>query len=62
MLQIFEVLLRIIGYQENSSDDDMMKMLRLEAAKWACTLGDTECKRIAAAKLNKHLADPDNHK
>lgn len=61
MQGIFDELLRNIRYEESPNDDDMRKMLRLDAAKWACILGNAECKRIAAAKLNEHLANPTNH-
>ncbi|XP_024875505.1 puromycin-sensitive aminopeptidase-like protein [Temnothorax curvispinosus] len=59
---IFDGLLQKIGYEENPNDDDITKMLRLDATKWACTVGHAECKRRAAVKLTKHLADPNTHK
>lgn len=50
-------LLRKIGYEENPSDTPYTKCLRQEAAKWACILGDRECKRKAIAKFEWHLAN-----
>ncbi|XP_071561639.1 aminopeptidase N-like [Temnothorax nylanderi] len=59
---IFDGLLQKIGYEENPNDDDITKMLRLDATKWACTVGHAECKRRAAVKLSEHLTNPDTHK
>ncbi|XP_071648693.1 aminopeptidase N-like isoform X2 [Temnothorax longispinosus] len=44
-----------IGYKEKSEDNDFTKCLRQEAAKWACLLGDPECKTEAVTKLKWHL-------
>ncbi|XP_071627754.1 aminopeptidase N-like [Temnothorax longispinosus] len=60
--EIFDGLLQKIGYEENPNDDDITKMLRLDATKWACTVGHAECKRRAAVKLSEHLTNPDTHK
>ncbi|XP_077274362.1 aminopeptidase N-like isoform X4 [Temnothorax americanus] len=62
MVKIFDGVLQHVGYEENPDDDDITKMLRLDALKWACTVGHAECKRRAAVKLSEHLADPDTHK
>ncbi|XP_077274395.1 aminopeptidase N-like [Temnothorax americanus] len=62
MVEIFYGVLRYVGYEENPDDDDLTKLLRLEATKWACTVGQEDCKRRAAVKLSEHLADPDTHK
>ncbi|XP_024875506.1 aminopeptidase N-like [Temnothorax curvispinosus] len=62
MVEIFDGILQHVGYEENFDDDDLTKILRLEATKWACTVGHAECKRSAAVKLSKHFADPDTHK
>ncbi|XP_071561430.1 aminopeptidase N-like [Temnothorax nylanderi] len=62
MVEIFDGVLQHVGYEENPDDDDITKMLRLNALKWACTVGHVECKRRAAVKLSEHLADPDTHK
>ncbi|XP_024876606.1 aminopeptidase Q-like [Temnothorax curvispinosus] len=62
MVEIFDGVLQHVGYEENPDDDDITKMLRLNALKWACTVGHVECKRKAAVKLSEHLADPNTHK
>ncbi|XP_024882816.1 aminopeptidase N-like, partial [Temnothorax curvispinosus] len=62
MVEIFDGVLQHVGYEENPDDDDITKMLRLDALKWACIVGHVECKKKAAVKLSEHLADPDTHK
>ncbi|XP_071561427.1 aminopeptidase N-like isoform X1 [Temnothorax nylanderi] len=62
ILKILDGLLQHVGYEENPDDDDITKMLRLDATYYACTVGHAECKRRAAVKLSKHFADPDTHK
>jgi len=62
MVDLLDSLLENVGYEENPSDDDITKMKRRDALKWACTVGHVKCKEIAADKLSKHLADPDTHK
>ncbi|XP_071636758.1 aminopeptidase N-like [Temnothorax longispinosus] len=62
MVEIFDGVLQHVGYEENVYDYDFTKLLRLDATKWACTVGHEECKRSAAVKLSEHLADPDTHK
>ncbi|XP_071581123.1 uncharacterized protein [Temnothorax nylanderi] len=61
MVEIFDGVLQHVRYEENPDDDDITKMLRLDATKWACTVGHAECKRSAAVKLSEHFADPDTH-
>lgn len=51
-------LLQKIGYKENLNDTYYTKCLRQEAAKWACVLGDNECKRQAIVKFQWHLTNP----
>ncbi|XP_071561479.1 aminopeptidase N-like isoform X2 [Temnothorax nylanderi] len=62
MVEIFDGVLQDVGYEENPDDDDITKMLRLDATKWACTVGHAECKKRAAVKLSEHFADPVTHK
>ncbi|XP_077274293.1 aminopeptidase N-like isoform X2 [Temnothorax americanus] len=62
MVDIFNGVLQHVGYEENPYDHDFTKLLRLDATKWACTIGHAECKRSAAVKVSEHLADPDTHK
>ncbi|XP_077272183.1 aminopeptidase N-like isoform X2 [Temnothorax americanus] len=54
-------LIRRIGYEENSEDQDLTKCLRQEAVKWECVLGDLECKSKAVTKLKWHLENPKNN-
>lgn len=62
MLNILNGVLEKIGYEENPKDDDLIKCLRQEAAKWACLLDDPHCKVIANMKLRKYLKNPENNK
>ncbi|KAL6260339.1 hypothetical protein P5V15_007870 [Pogonomyrmex californicus] len=62
MAEIFNGLLKSLTYEENSDDDDITKVLRLNAVKWACILDNLDCKKTATAKLHNHLADPDTYK
>ncbi|XP_077272191.1 glutamyl aminopeptidase-like [Temnothorax americanus] len=55
-------VLRKIEYNEYSENNDFTKCLRQEAAKWACVLGDPECKTEAVTKLKLHLENPKNNK
>lgn len=59
---LLPVLLKKIGYQEYSTEDDFTKCLRQEIAKWACALGDPDCRNNAITKLEWHLANPDKNK
>jgi len=51
-------LLDEIGYTENSDDDNSLKCLRQEVAKWACIFGDSICKKTAVDKLENHFVKP----
>jgi len=55
-------LLRNVGYEEDPNEDDIIKLRRFRVTKWACIVGNLECKRMATAKLDHHLADTDAHK
>jgi len=59
---LLDSLLEKIGYEESPSDDDITKMKRRDALKWACIVDHEICKEFAKNKLSKHLADPDTHK
>lgn len=61
MLSLLNGLLQNIGYDENPTDDDMRKALRLLATWWTCKLGYGECRKYAYFKLKKHLEDPEEH-
>lgn len=55
-------LVESVGYEEDPAEDDITKLKRSSALKWACTFGHTECRRLANIKLNEFLADPETHK
>jgi len=55
MRNILHELLGKIGYTENIHENDLIKCLRQEAAKWACILGDSDCNSNATFKLKQHL-------
>jgi len=50
-------LLDKLEYNEVSNEHDLIKSLRMEAAKWACNLGGRICIEKAKRNLNRHLAD-----
>jgi len=62
MIKILRALLAKIGYDEYPKENDLIKCLRQEAVKWACTLGDVSCKMIAKHKLEKYLENPTRKK
>ncbi|XP_025264386.1 aminopeptidase N-like, partial [Camponotus floridanus] len=62
MLKILDGLIKNIGYEEDPFDNDFTKLLRTKALEWACTLGHSECKRMATVNLNEHLSNPKTHK
>ncbi|XP_025265835.1 aminopeptidase N-like [Camponotus floridanus] len=62
ILKILDGLIKNIGYEEDPAEDNLKKLQRTEALKWACTLGHSECKRMATVKLNEHFADPKTYK
>ncbi|XP_011642983.1 aminopeptidase N-like [Pogonomyrmex barbatus] len=58
ILGLLRPLLQKIGYEEfNIDEDDLTKCLKQEAVKWACVLGDIECKKMAERKLEWHLSN-----
>ncbi|KYN22305.1 Aminopeptidase N, partial [Trachymyrmex cornetzi] len=59
---ILPTLFKEIGYQEITNEDDFTKYLRQEIAKWACVLGDSDCRINAASKLEWHITNPEKHK
>lgn len=62
MYKLLPILLKKIGYQESSKDDDLINCLRQEITKWACALGDPNCRKNAIIKLEWHLANPEKNK
>ncbi|KAG5322226.1 AMPN Aminopeptidase, partial [Pseudoatta argentina] len=62
LTQLLEILLDYVGYIDNPNDDDITKLTRLDALKWACTLGHEKCKKMTALKLSEHLMHPKTHK
>ena len=51
-------LLDKIGYDETNEDSEHINCLRQEAAKCACVLDNTECKRTANLKLELYYENP----
>ncbi|KAL6268491.1 hypothetical protein P5V15_001624, partial [Pogonomyrmex californicus] len=51
--QILESLLNHLGYNESPDENNLIKSLRHEAAKWACVLGSDICKNNATLRLIK---------
>ncbi|KAL6262393.1 hypothetical protein P5V15_007480 [Pogonomyrmex californicus] len=62
ILELLTALLHKIGYIENDDDDPHIKCLRQEAAKWACSLGDSKCKEEALHNLEWHLTNQTHNK
>ncbi|XP_025270285.1 puromycin-sensitive aminopeptidase-like protein, partial [Camponotus floridanus] len=62
IIKILDALIKNVGYEEDPGEDDLTKFTRIEALKWACTLGHSECKKMATVKLNEFLADPKTYK
>ncbi|XP_018399167.1 PREDICTED: aminopeptidase N-like [Cyphomyrmex costatus] len=58
--KILDNVLEKIGYTDIMEENNFTKCLRLEAAKWACTLGSQKCTTTASSELiqlyknNKH--------
>ncbi|KYQ50501.1 Aminopeptidase N [Trachymyrmex zeteki] len=62
MRRILPTVFKKIGYKEIPNENDLTKCLRQEIAKWACVLGDSDCRNNAKSKLEWHLANPEKHK
>ncbi|XP_029173558.1 endoplasmic reticulum aminopeptidase 2-like isoform X2 [Nylanderia fulva] len=61
--EILHNVLELIKYEEIDDIDELKTIcLRQEAAKWACFLGDINCKKTVNNKLKQHLQDPTNYK
>ncbi|XP_012228236.2 glutamyl aminopeptidase-like [Linepithema humile] len=55
LLNLLVSLFDQIGYDAKPNEDKLTECLREEAAKWACLLGDVDCKTNANQKLDWHL-------
>jgi len=51
-----------IGYQNKFDENDFIKYLREEAIKWACVLGESECRKRAGTQLEKVLQTSEQDK
>ncbi|XP_011630808.1 aminopeptidase N-like [Pogonomyrmex barbatus] len=60
--QTLDKLFKSTGCEENPEENDIIKLRRVKVAKWACLLGNLECKKMATVKLSNHLADPETNK
>ncbi|XP_015184598.1 PREDICTED: aminopeptidase N-like [Polistes dominula] len=58
VLRLIDGLLQNVGYDETPYDDHLTKLKRIEVLELASKLGHLECKKIANAKLIKHLKNP----
>jgi len=59
MRKIVAGVLMKIKYDDDAGEDDLIKCLRQEAAKWACILGDVLCKQTAKFQLQRYLENPE---
>ncbi|RLU23409.1 hypothetical protein DMN91_003613 [Ooceraea biroi] len=48
-------LVRNIGYEDDSADDGITKLMRGTALTWACTYGDLLCEKRAVYKLSQRI-------
>lgn len=62
MIELFDILLLKIGYEDKPHDDDLTVVTRVDVLKFACIFGHVKCKAMAAIKLSEHLEDPKTHK
>ncbi|XP_029173424.1 thyrotropin-releasing hormone-degrading ectoenzyme-like isoform X2 [Nylanderia fulva] len=62
VIRALHKVLEIIKYDEIDDSDELRICLRQEAARWACFLGDIDCKKEANKILSQHLQDPTKHK
>lgn len=62
IVEVLDELVKNVGYNEDPNESDVTKIKRMEALKWACKLGHTECRRMATIKLDEHLADPETYR
>nr|XP_012235164.1 PREDICTED: thyrotropin-releasing hormone-degrading ectoenzyme-like [Linepithema humile] len=60
--EMFNKLLQNIGYDDKFDESDFTKCLREEAVKWACVLGEPECRKIATSKLKEDLQTSEQNK
>jgi len=62
MLKILNGILRSIDFIENMYETDIAKCLRVEIARWLCTLDNFHCMRAANFKLQSYLENSDTQK
>ncbi|XP_029173416.1 uncharacterized protein LOC114942267 isoform X1 [Nylanderia fulva] len=62
VMRALHKVLEIIKYDEIDDSDKLRICLRQEAARWACFLGDIDCKKEANKILKQHLQDPTKRK
>jgi len=62
MRQVLNELLKNIEYTEKFDDDEFIKRLRQEAAKWACIFDVVTCKSHAAENFKLHFSNLEEHK
>ncbi|XP_018308846.1 glutamyl aminopeptidase [Mycetomoellerius zeteki] len=57
---ILDNVLKNIGYLDIVEEDEFTKSLRLEAARWACTLNSQDCTTAAISNLIRFYKNPDS--
>jgi len=62
MLKILNEVFRSIDFSENMYETDIAKCLKMEIARWLCTLDNFHCIRAANFKLQSHLEDSNTQK
>ncbi|XP_018399425.1 PREDICTED: aminopeptidase N-like [Cyphomyrmex costatus] len=56
--RLLHKLLQKVKYIEDPNDNDVTKLIRINALKWACVVDNEECIKMTAHKLSRHLANP----
>ncbi|KYM98473.1 Aminopeptidase N [Cyphomyrmex costatus] len=62
MKQLLEISMKKIRYNEISTEDDFLKNLRRELARWACIFEVPSCMEAAKMKLEESIEYPKQHK
>ncbi|KYM98472.1 Aminopeptidase N, partial [Cyphomyrmex costatus] len=62
MKELLEDSMKNIGYNEISTEDDFLKNLRRELARWACIFEVPSCMEAAKMKLEESIEYPKQHK
>ncbi|XP_067216546.1 thyrotropin-releasing hormone-degrading ectoenzyme-like isoform X2 [Linepithema humile] len=55
MEKILTGVLQKIGYYTKPYESDLIERLREEAVRWACVIGNKECRNVASMQMKKNL-------